>query len=108
MTETCQQRAARLFRRRLRLFKAQDGKCFHCDCECTMEMLCTDGKHHKPYPNTFTIDHVYPRTDPRRLDPTALANVMGMHVVGACSSCNHQRGSMPFEEFFMMKRQVHT
>jgi hypothetical protein len=94
-------RSSRKTKWRARLHAAQDGRCFYCSVATTMEFKSAG----RPYDHTLTLDHVYPRTDPRRNDPDAEANRMGIRVVGACYRCNNERNDTPFEIFCAMKRE---
>ena len=71
-------------RTREALFKAQDGRCFYCQREMTLDI---------GFGHTVTRDHVTPIHKGGR--PAARAN-----VTGACFRCNQFKGSMTIVEFF--------
>jgi len=79
---------------RERLFTAQEGKCFWCARDMTFEYK---NRGSTPRKSFCTIDHVFPRGDPRRQD-MELAAQISKHVA-ACYACNNKRGNTPFEEF---------
>ena len=76
-------------RRRLKLFIEQNGRCIWCGGKMQIS-IPADGILPK---NACTIDHVFPKTDPRRND----SSYAGQRWVAACYSCNQKRGDMPIE-----------
>ena len=67
-------------RRRNRLFK-EDPKCYHCGCDL-IKPEDVDAS-----PNSATLDHIYSKPDPRRLDPDYIN-----YTVLSCYKCNQVRG----------------
>jgi len=93
---TAQKRLQALEAIYIRLFKEQNGQCFYCQ----QLMLLPDPEHGRnPLPpNRITREHLIPRTHGGTDDPD--------NVVGACSSCNQERGSeTPWIEFLALKLQ---
>lgn len=88
-------------RKRLRvLAEAQDNRCFWCGCEMTFERRTRDRMHD----NSATLDHVFPRGDPRRHEEAF--RLYMVTAVAACYRCNNERGSTPFEEYIQKCRKA--
>lgn len=82
-------------RRKQILHRDQRGRCHWCDQPVFLPI-----RGNPLPPNTATLDHVFTKGDPRRENPPTGSI---SHVV-ACFTCNNQRGSMPYDEFLLLKR----
>lgn len=88
-------------RRRVRaLFVAQEGRCFWCDCEMTLERRSRD----RLFNHSATLDHVFTRGDPRRYERALDDQIV--RTVAACYACNNDRGNTPFEEYLKVCRKA--
>lgn len=74
-------------RLRHRLYAVQDGTCFYCLCQTTLDG--STGANNK-----FTIDHVVPQVRIRKG-----RNRNRDNVVGACASCNKSKGDQRLVKF---------
>jgi hypothetical protein len=60
-------------------------------------------KHGQAHPhNMATVDHVYPKNDPRRAerasDPAFINHIL------SCHTCNMRRGNLPYSVFLVLVR----
>lgn len=77
-------------RRRAHLLLKQNGKC----CYCGVRLRLLTLKPGQPAPDdACTIEHPYPKGDPRRVPHGSYK------VKLACRRCNNDRGNKPIEEF---------
>ena len=83
---------AQSYRRKLVLFHEQKEKCFWC----REQMHLSDPKSG----SYCTIDHLYPKGDPRRHTPNK--GYDAPRVVAACRYCNQSRRDLTIEDFLSM------
>lgn len=75
-------------RKRMSLFRRQDGRCYWCACDL---VVSPPGKHIKsPPPNLATIEHLRDRFDPTRWERNRNGE---RRLVLACLECNNRRGA---------------
>lgn len=75
-------------KRLLNLYMDSRGKCHYCGIDTTLPPPNAGSKYHKP--TTATIEHIYPRTDIRRL----LQSHYFENTVLACFECNQHQSKM--------------
>lgn len=79
-----------------RMLEEQQGRCHWCDAPLTLN-------HHGVRGHRFaTVDHIFPKGDPRRA--TLYQQQLVVTRVLACLKCNTSRGSMPYDDFLKLKR----
>lgn len=85
--------------RRIVLFQKQGGLCFWC--KKPMEIFDQPGGRLPAH--ACTLDHVFPRSDPRRNNAETWS---GQRLVAACFLCNNKRGDQTFERTFSVRAQA--
>lgn len=74
------------------VYQRFDGVCVWCGKTCKL-----DGEQYDM--DLGTVDHMFPRSDPRRLTP----NSNGIYrKLLACYRCNNTRGETLFEDFVII------
>ena len=82
-----------------RLMQEGEGRCHWCGVPVILRR--PDGNMPKKAEKA-TIDHVYPRGDPRRA--YVLNDRTRIYTVLSCFTCNNNRGNLPYTAFLLIMR----
>lgn len=103
MSEAAESRASKRTARKIylkqMLMQQCNGRCHWCDKPVHIVMRKKgDGLPH----DGATVDHVYPRNDPRRQEFAFQKSVITL--VLSCYRCNTTRGDTPYDDFLKVMR----
>lgn len=82
--------------------KLQDHKCFYC----SRDLIPMFPGQKKPLDDNPTRDHLIPISELRAKIIDYKNNGVPNNIIMACRSCNLERATTPFLEFFIKKRGI--